>query len=36
MLSCCFGMLESLVIGTYFLKERSPRSVFLKARVNGA
>jgi hypothetical protein len=36
MLSWCFGMLESLVIGTYFLKERPPRSVFLKARVNGA
>ena len=36
MLSWCCGMLESLVIGTYFLEERSPRSVFLKARVNGA
>jgi len=30
MLSWCCGMVESLVIGTYFLKEHSPRSVFLK------
>jgi hypothetical protein len=29
-------MVESLVIGTYFLKEHSPRSVFLKEGVNGA
>ena len=35
-LSWCYGMVESLVIGTYFLKERSPRSVFLKEGVNGA
>jgi hypothetical protein len=30
MLSWCFEIVESLVIGTYFLKEHSPRSVFLK------
>ena len=30
MLSWCCGMVESLVIGTYFLEERSTRSGFLK------
>ena len=36
MLSWCCGMVESLVIGTYFLIEPSPRSVFLKEEDNRA